>query len=917
MLGSIALTLLLAGIGTTAEPSRSAEQRDLTTASSPHIPSQSGGDEEEIEKLKGELRLPGPEARPQRESAIAALLGMKSLSAHRALQDVLTSGEDPDGLQPAILTQLVPKLRNRRDAVFGDIDKDPVKRVRASYVRPLVLLVGRQEPPPVKAVADRARDALLALASWERVPVFREMLADPDRGVRLAAAVAAGSCQDLSLARVLGDAMADPDADVQNAVQQSLVRLTYCHSGFASKAALDTWFEQLGEKSFVDLAEQTALAAHEAQAAERQRADAAVRELVLEVVQSYVERVDMRWKDIQRRVFAPQPAEITMAALDRLRTLLASNEKLTGAAPDRLAFLDKLLEMLSAAESAGRVQDQSILLELCAYLVGPTEDQQRAALADRLFAGLTSDHVAVRMAALAGLRRFPSEPNRHRVVQIAREALGARRVAELEAALTTLNAKDWSAPSPEGTSYANWLRLLQDTIHDQALPLPVRTQALRTLDRRDDRKLRVDEGFDILAEVVRDENQDASLREFALMQLAAGSYVTDAERGEKYVQLLEACLADSVARIRARTAERIHEIPDSLGKDHLEAWTRRLLEAARPRLLEELDESIQQTLAENMRRTAEQRVAPEFVIGQLCKAADELAAAPSALQQPFRRRNLADALRILAAPLERPLSQWLRAGEALLVLGERDALRSVLQRHEEGKNGWNGDAPPDLAQRARVLVVRCAMLRSDAKTWNDADNIAEAHQVLDAVNKLVLTESLPPENSITLLRIAIHGDLGQPEAVLKLAASLATTGADADPTVRHQVAMRSGEALLALGRPIEARDRLVPLADNGAVAPEVLALLESVGEALLSKREFVAAEQVGALLVKRTADGSPRCPARLLLHAEALYQVDPRANAAAVGDMLDQKRAVFARDDTPAQVRQRFEALLSRVRGNS
>ena len=70
------------------------------------------------------------------------------------------------------------------------------------------------------------------------------------------------------------------------------------------------------------------------------------------------------------------------------------------------------------------------------------------------------------------------------------------------------------------------------------------------------------------------------------------------------------------------------------------------------------------------------------------------------------------------------------------------------------------------------------------------------------------------------------------------------------PDQRMRVVVRAGKALLDLGRPADARDRLLGVAGNGAPS-EVLDLLESVAVAFLAEPDYAAARDVGYSAVER------------------------------------------------------------------
>lgn len=878
------------------------------------------GNTDEVEKLKAELRLAGPEARLKRESAVSALLGMKAPAAHLALQEVLQASEDPDDVIPAILAQLLPRLKNERDPVF-EVDKEAGAKVRTSYLRPLILLAGSRHPrPPV--VTERALEALReAYASWDRLPVFRALLSGPDGQDRLAAVRAAGRCRDLSVARELGGHLEDGDPDVRAAVAESLRQLTFRQLAFVNKTELDTWFEQVGSKSFLDLAVQRAVDGERELAEVRQRSRAALEQLVLELIGSYVRHPEIQWKKIQEHVLGDEG--FTWVCLDGLRGLLAGTETLAGSAPDRLAFFAQLEQRLSADPELDAGQ-RALLLEVCAYLVSPGEAQS-ATIVERLVEGLSSSHARVRLAAVSGLRRHPSESNRRQVVEAARAALATEAYDMLRVALGTLHARDWTAPLPDlGASRGRteWVALLNDVIRRHQLPLDVREEALRVLDLLDASQERVAEGFDILVTLVRDHAQDAKFRERALIQLQ--EYVTDAASGERYVALLEECLADDFKEIRGSAAERIHQLPDVSEPAQLEAWTERLVESARMRLLLEPHADVHRRLADSMRLAAARQMAGRVASAngknlgeQLRIAAEELAAAPADQSASFRRKNVSAALSLLASGQDVEVAFWVSAGEALLALGERSAARAVLERHEQNQTLRKPGTSPTWVNRAALLTINTALRRGQEETWNEAAHQSEAQAVLRAVTALSAAAALPADPEINLLLMDIHGDFGEDDKVIALAESLPTNGEnDMSEPARQRAALRAARSYLARGRPDRAYEWLMGLSRHGTVAVAVLDLIETTASALLDNKDYVPAEKAGAVLVEHTPKSSPTYGARLLLHAEALLGADP-ASKDEVRTVLESSRAQFEGEGVPPDLAQKYETLLARASDGS
>lgn len=907
MVGLVAFATLwipLAGV-VASSPFPSSQPLDRTPAPL----SQQGNANEEVERLKAELRLVGPEARLKRESAVAALLGMRAPAAHAALQEFMATEKDPDDVIPAILDQLVPRLGNPKDPVLGTPSSDGGRRVRSSYVPSLVLLVGGAQPRD-QAVVDRATDGLVAFASWERVEAFTELLSGPDRDARLAAVRAAAVCRDLSLAQVLGSHLGSGDPEFDGALNTSLAQLTFRREPFGESSEFFSWFEQVKHKSFAELAEQAAQQAAADLRRQQRESDDRIRELLLELVEAYVVRPEVDWAALHRLMFSDRLPGATLACLRRLRDLLPRVPALTGTAADRLALLDELMQSLDAATLEGQTEERALLLAVCAHMVIAGEEQS-AAVVQRLRDALDAEDKEIRRSALAGLGRFPSEDNRRRVVEAAHGALTDSENELLHAALLTLNSQDWVAPGSDDPGHGEWLRLVKDTLRRPEVPREVRQQALQVLFMHDASNARVADSFNTVVFLVEDVNQDPRFRHYALVQLERD--VSDAKRGYRYVNLLEKCLEDSVTKIRLRAAQEIRALPAELvDKEQLATWTERLLEVGRRRLLTETDPAVHRALKDSMQFVAEDRVDPSVVITHFSSAVEEFAQAEE--RPAFRREHLVAALRVLAQQEGVAPADWVRAAEALLALQERDAVRAILGQHLAPGEAALADAA--LVQRVQLLTVRAALLRTGDTHWNTSTHVAEAEAVLAAAQELSDAGALPVDPAIALLRMTIHRDFGRHEAAVELGKALATTAnGSLDPESRRRLVRSLAESEIALHHFVEARNWLLELTGGGgAVADDLLALLERVGRGLVDEQKFTEAVDVGNLLVQHTPDTSPRFPHRCLIWGDAKVSADP-ATAAEVRKLLETHASRFQGEGVAPELASAYTTLMARVSG--
>ncbi len=855
-----------------------------------------------IEELRAQLRLPGPEARVQREAAVAQLLAMAEEAAHVALRELLVETVDQNGLVPHLLDQLRMRLRNPHDAVLG-LQVDGAAPRRAAYLAVLMRRLGRDAPLDV-----RLRETVFAFASWERVVAVRGLLADDQAGVRAAGARAAGWCRDLSVAVELAGHLDGAGDALAPLLRAALERLTFVQGGFASEAEFGAWFERVGaaEKTFVHLAEEAAERVRADARADREALITALESAVVALVDSYVDRPEVDWVGLGERLLGDGPERAVRAGLRRLRARLSERVTLTGVASDRLLLLDSLGERL---ERASDPEQEAVLLELCAYLVAPEELDRRNLTLARLTAELhPGQQPVVRRAALAGLARFPSTGSLESVLQVLREALDRSDQPLLARAMATIAA--W--PAPERKERGEWLRLIEACVLDARLSVEVRRQALAVLAGTDAEGRRVPEAQDVLARLVVAPDQDVSLREIGLLRLADAA---DTQNLDGYLQALIACLSDPSERVRKRAAGLLPRLPPAESREQHRGWLRQVLDAARPRLLIETDAGVHQQLAQSMRQLGEQGGEPQMVIAVLAEVGTGLAGTESGADGGFRRAHVIEALRILASAQDREPELWIRAGEAIAALRDRAALRFVLMRPLANQAGAAAALPAPLAARVRTLRLAAARLAPPDLDWSATEQAAERDAVLAAVEAQTAAGTPPNDPLMTALRMRLHAARGEHEAVVDLAAALAASGADTLPDAhRRATALCAARSHRSQRQLVAARDWLLPLVSASAPDAPAIRLLQDLAKDLVKDGNPTSAVPALRAILDATPADSIELPARVLTLAETMLRADPQA-AGAVKSVLDEQRGLFTGEGVNRAHARRYDALLRQLEG--
>ncbi len=848
----------------------------------------------EIERLRSELMQPGPEARLGREAAIEALLTRKDPPAHAVLHEMLGRGTDPDDVSRSILIQLRRKLANPADPVFGNADRE--RAIPRSYLPAFARFFDPKRADATAALHEDVRECLMALSPLDRRRGFEDLLKSDESGLRVASLLAAARCRDLGLAPVIAAALELPD--VASTASDALRLLTFSE-GLSTKATFDEWWAQNSNRTYVQLAEDAARRARDAQAAAQQRADLRLGDTMADLVEAWVTREDVPWAKVADRVLADDPRGSQVACLKRLRDVLARQARVGGGAADRQAFLQRLQSLAKSATGPDR---QALLLEVTAYLVLPTDDKLRADMVADLVAALHSDSAVVRRAALQGLARFPTASTIDEIVDVGTHARAAGDQAVLAAALATLGSPDWRAPGEP--TLLPWLALLRDVLRDPNLSEQMHEAALSVLEKRtvDDRPL--PEAFDFAVELVGDRKQPPVVRERAMLMLVPYSLAAEGQ-ADRYVRTMLAHLADPERRVRLKAAQLLQTLPKHAGG--VVAWREDVFKHVGLRLVEETEEGVLRALVNCLERQIDADNPDRGpVISRFCLALEEMA--KSAINGS-RRALLVSALAGQAATQGLDTMLWIRAGETLAQLGERRDLRNVIDRQRPLALLEREAGRPEVTIRALDLMVSTALLKPAGERWQDLQR--EARDTLVAIENLgKLRPGIQP--ATRLLQLELLAGLGQATDVLRLGpASLQEVPfAAAD---RARVGILLARAHIAL----EQVDKAIPIVEAGipaADAADLLRLREEIALALQRKGDLAMALTWMVDVLGQTPERDSSYARRYLRRVEIEFLTNPELRLTSL-QRLQEKEALFTASDAPADLRKQYDDLKRLIGG--
>jgi hypothetical protein len=878
---------------------------------------------DDLVRLREMLGRGGPDGREARETAVMRLLHSSDPAAHRVLQECLLRRDDPDRVRETILAALERQvLGNTRDW-FGGASDEVRRQVLAGYLDAVAPLW--REPGPVvddlvdNPVRAAARRCLQRVPARELELAARLLLATCQADTKVEVLRCLADMQQVLLAQTIADFLEVPEEAVRAQARRSLQLLTYHEQEFQTKAQFQAWHERYGELRYVDLAERAARLGP--RPLEKMREELA--RLRIDAAREFVRAHTVRtpgidWAAIQTRTMVDDPAVLD-ACLELLQQALASGLPAEDQALPRQTFCRAVLQRFRqvAGEQARR---RALLLEVGAYLCRSEEGELAAEVTTLLLAQLDAAEIELQLAALRGLRRFPSTETRARLVRHATALLrrGAEAREPLLVTLGTLASRGtprWTAPTASDPDKSDWLALVEAACR-AAGDAEVRAAGLTLAQTLDVRELRVPELFGVLLNLARDTTQDTKFRATCVIQLRG--WRNQEATAEAWVLALHELLKDPADEVRLQAVESLVRLPESIDARRLD-WIRDTISVLRERIRAETVATVLRAQVNCLLVCGREPAMSANAIGALNVLLSELAGAAPA-DRELRLEPLLQALATLAAGPHAERGQWIAACRQLLQFEKRQSLRLVLQSHgaaDLAKLVGSDDAgTADTARQAMGLLVRTALLKPAKEGWSSSPELQqEARDVRLAFSALdTVDENQRPDEPVhRLLRLEVELAGGKYAEVVQRAGLWLANGGSARAPLsvadRDRIRVLAAEAQLALGKPDAAARLLVELTVQPPTDPQALDLHTRVA------RAWFASDGGGALGLlarawKATPPEDPAFRGRLLDWMQTLARLEPAARERLRAES-EPFIALFAAADCPPDQRQLFEQLRS------
>ncbi|MEC8252358.1 MAG: hypothetical protein VX044_04035, partial [Planctomycetota bacterium] len=699
-----------------------------------------------LERLRDMLAQSGPDGQGARESAVARLLAMPDAAAHQLLLDRLRTNDDPDGLRLTILASLRSQLLGSPSTQFGGAGPELRQQLLAGYVGACAPLwanapdVVDAASAPVRAAARRALRRVTARDLDAAASALMASMAPAQRAVLLRCLA---DMQQALLARTIARHLEAPESVVREAAQKALDLLVYPDNTIRTQAEFDAWSQQYGAWTYVDLVQRSARLGPRAfqrlrDQMQQMRVDGAREFVAVHVAR----RTGIDWAAIQARTTSDGPAVLD-ACLEALQDALARAPATEGAAAARHAFFRALLDRFGQVPDSQQPDVQSrraLLLEVAAYLIRSDEAELAGEIRSLLLAELAVASPDGQVAALRGLRRFPSDQARQALVKRGRVlcndlASNQRQLQVILDTLASVKEPRWLAPGPDAADKADWVALV-DRACRSAPERDLRNRGLLLAQTLDGSKRYVPEAFGVLRDLAKDRKLDTKFRSACLIYLDA--WRADEQLAPEWLAALQQALADEEAGLRKQAAmslARLREVNDPRRAE----WLPATITALQGRLLAEPDAAVLGALVDCTQELGREPGMSGPAIAALKDVLAQLGD-PIVDEQKFRLEPSLRALAAIAAGAKATPGQWLAACESLLVHQKRKGLRQVLQIQkaiELAKDVASEDeAAADRARRAMVYLIGAASLQPLRTDWSAEANQEEARHVRIAFGAL-------------------------------------------------------------------------------------------------------------------------------------------------------------------------------------
>ncbi|MFK7740508.1 MAG: hypothetical protein AB8H80_09290 [Planctomycetota bacterium] len=885
------------------------------------------------------LNKSGPDGREQREGAVAQLLALANPQAHQLLQSRLRRNEDPDGLRPTILEALQRHLLTARERQFGGAGDELRRQLIIGYLgacAPLWRDAPAVDGPGEAPVRAAARVALRRMPVRELAAAAETLLQAGNGEPRERADVlrCLADMQQTLLATTLAGSLEDPDTVVRSAAREALQLLTFAVPAIRSRAEFDAWHQRSGAVPYVQLAERAARSGPTRFARLQEQLVQLQIEAAREFVTVHVQaREGIDWAAVRERTISDGPAVLDACLRALQRQLVDSGVPQGGAAP-RHQFCRVLLDRFATTSPTGGrevQQRRALLLEVAAYLVRSDEAEMAGEVRNLLLRQLEDPSATSPVAALRGLRRFPSDAARQALVGRASGLLAslpsaagdqrgvrdgsAQQLQEIFDTLSSRSEPRWRAPAADAPDKQAWLGLVREGARG-AEELGLRDRALLLAQMHDANEQRLPEAFDVVLELVRDAKLDTGFRSTCLVYLEA--WRSEDALANRWLDALLQLLQDAEqAELRLRAAQSLLRVPESVDASRSQ-WFARSLKVLRERLLAEPEPRVLEVLVDCVEVLAREPDMPELAIGALNYVLGQVAPAdqPVRDEHTFRLQPLLRALATVAADPKVEAGQWLAACAPLLQNQQRQSLRLVLQSQSaiDFAKRMAGSSSEELlrATRAMQLILDAAALREDDDWTLDDDLRTEARDVRAAFAALDYVDVALRRTSprYRLLRVAVDyaGDKHQ-EVVQRVAQWLADSQSPEEEPYRDRLRYFGAASHMALNRPAQAVALLDARSSDAQNDARVLALTERVARAL-AERDPARALDLFERVVRQTSTDDQTFRTRLLDWMRLSLRQEPQNKQATLAE-ASQHAPLFEAADCPPKLKQAFEQLRS------
>lgn len=892
------------------------------------LPAQiANGQGEDLARLQAMLGQPGADGREARETAVGRLVTMSIPAAHRILQQTLVLERDVDDLRGSILNALRQQLRALPAQQFGGAQADVRREIVTGYVAVLSRFWRKlgEEGDTADPIRSGARAVLQRLHPRELEESLRTLLAAGSQQDRVALLRTVADLQQTCLAPMLSEFVENEEREVGEAARTALRLLTFHDGEFATRAQFAEWYATHRDIPYVDLAERAARDAERRAARAREEQDRIRIDAAREFVRAHTSRKPgIDWTAIQARTLVDDPAVVD-ACLELLSQALAGGLPPDDSVLPRQAFCRSLLQRWRAVPG-DQVRRRSLLLEVAACIARPEESELAGEIVGLLINQLDARTPEQQVAALRGLRRFPSVESRVRVVRFATEAMkrGPAGRQPLEAAIRTLasrTAPRWFAPGDADPDKGEWLALIQQLCRSAEWSelREVTLQLTLSLDARDQR---LPEVFTILLDLAKDRNLDSKFRSTCLIHLQG--WRDQQALAESWVAAMRALLDDQAPEVRQLAAESLARLTEVVDPRR-STWIAGTIVTLRDRMRTEPVPNVLRALVDCMQACGREPQMPEKAIGALNVVLGDLGS-PIPQEHQFRLEPLLGALATIASDPRADRGQWLGACRFLEMFEKRQSLRLVLQNHaaiDLAKDVSSADGgTAERAREAMLWTIRTALLKAPKEPWTGSDELTrEARDVrvaFGALDSLEESQRLD-EPRHRLLRLEVELACGKFQDAAQRAsgwlAGLTTTpavpgganrpGFDVDQ--RDRLRCLAAEAQLGLNKP-DLAAKLLAERDGDHSNDSRSADLEARIARALQVDDPAAAATLFEHVLRATPVEDAQFRGRLLDWANARLRQDPSSRVTVLAE-VERHAGLFDAQDCPAELRSAFQQL--------